>query len=163
PQGLGASAAELAHELADEVGHVIVIKEPDDDAAAPTVSLIQSNVSISMPLSEQDVLAKVKSVLGAAPIRQSRPAPQLLRFEGYRFTAVVATEAREALGQGVPAGDAKAKGTEAQGTQSQGTEALQTAVVSTADAGRTVSTRIALAVAFAVFLVTAALGWIAWG
>src|SRR5207253_9764168 len=78
PQGLGASAAELARELADEVGHVIVIKEPDDGAAAPTVSLIQSNVSISMPLSEQDVLAKVKSVLGAAPIRQSRPAPQLL-------------------------------------------------------------------------------------
>ena len=33
----------------------------------------------------------------------------------------------------------------------------------TAVAGRTASTRIALAVAFAVFLVTVALGWVAWG
>jgi DNA-binding response OmpR family regulator len=87
PQGLGAPGAELAHEFAGAVEHVIVIGEPAGDAGAPSEPQSQSDVRISMPLSEQDVLAKVKSILRPAPVREARPGPQLLRFEGYTLDA----------------------------------------------------------------------------
>jgi hypothetical protein len=49
-------------------------------STAPT---IQADGYISKPLSGQDVLARVKSALGAVPIGEERAGPQLLCFEGY--------------------------------------------------------------------------------
>jgi len=79
PQGSG---IELAHKLEGAVGHVMYFGKPDDVTAAgePAVS---SDLCITLPLSEQDVLAKVKSVLRPVVAREAPPAPQLLCFEGY--------------------------------------------------------------------------------
>jgi DNA-binding response OmpR family regulator len=79
PQGLGAPGIELAHELNEVVEHVIIIGEPDRDAPGA--------VCIAMPLSEPDVLAKVRSVLRPAPVRETPADPQILRFEGYTLDA----------------------------------------------------------------------------
>ena len=78
PQGLGAPGIELAHDLAETVEHVITIGEPGDPTAG---------VWVSMPLNEQDVLAKVNSVLRPPPVQAVQPLPQLLRFEGYTLDA----------------------------------------------------------------------------
>src|SRR5450631_1506106 len=80
PEGFGAPGLELARELAGEVEHVIVVGETAGGAGLP-------NMRISMPLSEQDVLAKVTSVLRPAPIPEPPSAPQILRFEGYTIDA----------------------------------------------------------------------------
>lgn len=78
PQGLGAPGIELAHELTEVVEHVIMIGEPADSSTAPGES-----VRISLPLSEPDVLAKVRSVLRPTAVQQAPSGPQILRFEGY--------------------------------------------------------------------------------
>src|SRR5260221_10082646 len=83
PQGLGAPGIELAHELTEVVEHVIMIGEPAGDSLAPG----EPDVGISMPLSEPDVLAKVKAVLRPAPVREAPADPQILRFEGYTLDA----------------------------------------------------------------------------
>jgi two-component system OmpR family response regulator len=87
PVGFGAAGVELAHELASQIEHVIVIGEPTDETGAPIAPPIRSSGRISMPPSEQDVLAKVRSALSAAPSRQAPAGPQLLRFEGYTLDA----------------------------------------------------------------------------
>jgi two-component system OmpR family response regulator len=76
PEGFGATGVELVRGLADEVEHVIIVGEAAGGAGSP-------DVRIAMPLNEQDVLAKVKSLLRPAPAPQTRSAPQILRFEGY--------------------------------------------------------------------------------
>ncbi|QOZ43796.1 hypothetical protein XH89_10110 [Bradyrhizobium sp. CCBAU 53340] len=83
PQGSG---IELAQELEGAVEHVMFFGKPDDAAAAgePPVS---PDRCILLPLSEQDVLAKVKSVLRPVAIPQAPSGPQLLRFEGYTLDA----------------------------------------------------------------------------
>ncbi|MCG2668170.1 hypothetical protein XI06_30600 [Bradyrhizobium sp. CCBAU 11434] len=83
PQGSG---IELAHKLEDAVEHVMFFGTPDNIAAAgePPVS---SDLCITLPLSEQDVLAKVKSVLRPVAAREAPSTPQLLRFEGYTLDA----------------------------------------------------------------------------
>lgn len=83
PQGLGAPGIELAHELTDVVEHVIMIGEPAGNRGAPG----EPNLCISMPLSEPDVLAKVRSVLRPAPVQEAPSGPQILRFEGYTLDA----------------------------------------------------------------------------
>ncbi len=83
PQGLGAPGIELARELADEVGHVILIDDPTADGGA----LIEADARTSLPLGEPDVLTKVGSVLNSVPVREARPVQQLLRFEGYTLDA----------------------------------------------------------------------------
>lgn len=81
PQGLGAPGIELAHELTEVVEHVILIGEAPGNGASP-------DVRISLPLSEPDVLAKVKSVLSPpATVREAPADPQVLRFEGYTLDA----------------------------------------------------------------------------
>ncbi len=82
-QGLGAPGIELAHELNEVVEHVLMIGEPAGNSAAPG----EPGVCISMPLSEPDVLAKVRSVLRPAPVREAPADPQILRFEGYTLDA----------------------------------------------------------------------------
>lgn len=76
PEGFGAAGLELARELAGEVEHIIIVGETAEGAGLP-------ELRIAMPLNEQDVLAKVKSVLRPAPVAETRPAPEILRFEGY--------------------------------------------------------------------------------
>lgn len=83
PQGLGAPAIGLAHELNDVVAHVIMIGEPAASGATPG----EPDVWISLPLSEPDVLAKVRSILRPALVREAPSGPQLLRFEGYTLDA----------------------------------------------------------------------------
>jgi len=83
PQGLGAPGAELAHELAEMVEHVIMIGGPAGNAGAPG----ESDASISTPLREPDVLAKVKAALRPAPVPETPAEPQTLRFEGYTLDA----------------------------------------------------------------------------
>ena len=80
PQGLGAVGVELR----GAVEHAILIGESTDNAGAPGEP---SDVRISLPLNELDVLAKIRSVLGPAPIPEARPGPQLLRFEGFALDA----------------------------------------------------------------------------
>jgi DNA-binding response OmpR family regulator len=87
PVGLGAAGVELARELASQVEHVIVVGEPTDETGAPIEPPIRSDARISMPPSELDVLAKVRSALVAAPNREAPAGPQLLRFEGYTLDA----------------------------------------------------------------------------
>lgn len=86
PQGLGAPAVELVDELTEKVEHVILIGEAADDGEGETA------VSISLPLNELDVLAKVRSVLRpAAAAREAPTGPQILRFEGYTLDAAART------------------------------------------------------------------------
>jgi DNA-binding response OmpR family regulator len=83
PQGLGAPGIEFAHELSDVVDHVIMIGETRGYSAAPG----ELDVCLSMPLSEPEVLAKVRSILRQATVREVPADPQILRFEGYTLDA----------------------------------------------------------------------------
>ena len=83
PQGPG---VELARMLEGAVEHVMFFGKPDDAAAAGEPA-ISPDRCISLPLNEQDVLAKVKSVLRPVAVQQAPSGPQLLRFEGYTLDA----------------------------------------------------------------------------
>jgi two-component system OmpR family response regulator len=87
PQGLGAPGADITHELADVVEHVIMIGEPTAKSGGLGEPSMRADACISMPLSELDVLAKVKAVLRAAPVREAPSRSQVLRFEGYTLDA----------------------------------------------------------------------------
>ncbi|WP_050419432.1 response regulator transcription factor [Bradyrhizobium tropiciagri] len=88
PQGLGTPGAELVHELTDLVEHVIMIGEAAGDSTASG----EPAVCISMPLSELDVLAKVRSVLRpAVAVKEAVSGPQILGFEGYTLDAAART------------------------------------------------------------------------
>ncbi|MBR1091660.1 response regulator transcription factor [Bradyrhizobium manausense] len=83
PRGLGAPGVELAHELTGVVAHVIMIGEPAADPGASG----EPAVSVALPLSELDVLDKVRSVLRPARVQEAPSTPQILRFEGYTLDA----------------------------------------------------------------------------
>jgi DNA-binding response OmpR family regulator len=85
PHGLGAAGVELTQKLAGERGRVIVVAEPTDGAAATPP--LPSDASLSMPLNETEVLAKVKSALSAPAIPRARAGRQLISFEGYTLDA----------------------------------------------------------------------------
>jgi DNA-binding response OmpR family regulator len=87
PDQLGGAGAEPARELGGQVEHVIVIEAPSDAAGARTGPPMAADGYISSPVSEPEVLAKVRSALGPAPIREARAGPQLLAFEGYTLDA----------------------------------------------------------------------------
>jgi DNA-binding winged helix-turn-helix (wHTH) protein len=70
PDRLGPAGDELVRELADQVEHVIVIEE-------------QGGGPADGPLSQQVVLARIKSAFDAVPIGEARAPQQPLRFEGY--------------------------------------------------------------------------------
>jgi DNA-binding response OmpR family regulator len=70
PDRLGAAGAELARELAGRVAHVIVLEE-------------QASGPADAPLSQQVVLARIKSAFDVVPIGEARSAQQPVRFEGY--------------------------------------------------------------------------------
>jgi DNA-binding response OmpR family regulator len=70
PDRLGAAGAELAGELAGRVAHVIVLEE-------------QAGGPADAPLSQQVVLARIKSAFDVVPIGEARSAQQPVRFEGY--------------------------------------------------------------------------------
>ena len=63
---------------------------PDDITAAGEPEVAPERC-ISLPLNEQDLLDKVKSVLRPVAVQEARPGPQLLRFEGYTLDAAART------------------------------------------------------------------------
>ena len=75
PERLGAAGIELSRALGEQVEQVIVIEEPAAEAGTHSSGI----------LSEQALLARVQSALGAAPTEQA--LPQLIRFEGYTLDA----------------------------------------------------------------------------
>jgi two-component system OmpR family response regulator len=84
PQGLGAQGVDLAHDLTGVVAHVITIGTTAGDVATPG----EPAVGIALPLSEPDVLAKVRSVLRPVEVQEAASTPpQILRFEGYTLDA----------------------------------------------------------------------------
>ena len=84
PQGLG---VELANELAVRVEHIIFIGQPDIATAAGEPPA-PSDLWISVPVNELDVLAKVRAVLRPASMREPEPGPQqILRYEGFTLDA----------------------------------------------------------------------------
>ncbi len=85
PDRLGPDGTELAREFTSQSAHVLIIEaEAGEAAAGPPLS---AEGTIGRPLCEPDVLARIKSVLGAAPVAEERAAPRLLRFEGYTLDA----------------------------------------------------------------------------
>jgi DNA-binding response OmpR family regulator len=83
PQGLGAPGVELAHELTGLVAHIIMIGAPAADIGTSG----EGAVSVALPLSEADVLDKVRSVLRPVQVQEAPSTPQILRFEGYTLDA----------------------------------------------------------------------------
>lgn len=83
PQGSG---VELARKLDGAVEHVMFFGTPDDVAAAGEPQA-PPDLCIALPLNEQDLLTKVKSVLRPVAVREAPSGPQLLRFEGYTLDA----------------------------------------------------------------------------
>src|SRR4051812_46769347 len=81
PQGSG---IEFAHELTDMVGHIIFIGRPQTAADEPPAP---SDLWISLPLNELDVLAKVRATLRQAPVREPEPGPPILHFDGFTLNA----------------------------------------------------------------------------
>ena len=79
-----ASGLELTRRLEGSVEHVMFFGKPDDAAGEPPVA---SDHCICLPLNEQDVLTKVKSVLRPVAAPEAPPGPQLLRFEGFTLDA----------------------------------------------------------------------------
>jgi DNA-binding response OmpR family regulator len=85
PERLGAAAAELARELAGQAAHVLLIEaEAGEAATAPTPPAAGT---LGRPLRESEVLARIKSLLGAPPVGEQRAGPRLLCFEGYTLDA----------------------------------------------------------------------------
>ena len=79
PQGL-ASAPDLARELRDAIGRLIVVAEPSADAGSETVAAIESDGSLAKPLNEAEVLATVAAALPAQPEEEPLPS-DLIGFD----------------------------------------------------------------------------------
>jgi DNA-binding response OmpR family regulator len=83
PERLGPDGIELARELSGQAEHVLIIEaEAGEAAAGPPAA-----GTLGRPLREPDVLARIKSLLGAPPIAEPRAGPRLLGFEGYTLDA----------------------------------------------------------------------------
>jgi DNA-binding response OmpR family regulator len=81
PARLEETGVDLARELGGKVEHVIVIAEPANNANPPPP--MPEEGFIRQPLSEPEVLARVRAALGAEPATPEPAAPQLLRFGAY--------------------------------------------------------------------------------
>lgn len=86
PHGMGAAGTEIAREIGERVGHLLLVVE-----SAGKEAPVASAGSLSWPCSEQDLLARVRSELANvakvaaqdAPTGAAQDAPQHLSFEGY--------------------------------------------------------------------------------
>jgi DNA-binding response OmpR family regulator len=99
PARLDETGIDLARELGGKVEHLIMIEEPADEAGGPSHPLAGN--SIRKPLTELDVLARVKAALGAEPAAVEAAGPQLLHFGDYTLDAGGRT-CLDALGKEVP-------------------------------------------------------------
>lgn len=93
PDGMGAAGAELAHEIAERIKHVILVAQPAKEGAVTSELSGQLGACLSWPFSEQDLLARVRSELESVPTVAAPDGPQFLHFEGYTLDA----EARSCL------------------------------------------------------------------
>jgi two-component system OmpR family response regulator len=80
---LGPAGLELAREVGAQIEHVIVIAGQPNAAGSPTGSSISSGDYLAMPVSEHDLLARVKAALGATPTDDESADRQFLHFEGF--------------------------------------------------------------------------------
>jgi DNA-binding response OmpR family regulator len=86
PHGTGSAGTELAREIGERVGHLLLVVE-----SAGKEAPVASAGSLSWPCSEQDLLARVRSELANvakvaaqdAPTSAAQDAPQHLSFDGY--------------------------------------------------------------------------------
>ena len=94
--GLGESGEDVARELGDLVGRLIVIQESadGDDAGA-------AEGSIAKPLRQDEVLARVGAALPPPASDAADPVPELLRFAGYVMD-LGGRVCRDDLGREVP-------------------------------------------------------------
>ena len=77
PDGLGDAGFDLARELGDAAGGLIVVAEPDGGKGP-----VEADGCITKPLNEEEVLLRVKAVL-PLPTTEDAAAPAVLRFDGY--------------------------------------------------------------------------------
>ena len=85
PERLGADGVELARDLAGRAEHLLIIEAEAGEAA--TGPAPPADGTLGRPLREPDVLARIKSVLGAPSTGEQRAGPRLLCFEGYTLDA----------------------------------------------------------------------------
>ncbi len=83
PDRLGPAGAALARELGGQVEQVIVLQGQADETGTSGGPPVTGDDTISWPLTESDVLARVKSALGTVPNGEEPAGPRVLRFEGY--------------------------------------------------------------------------------
>ena len=86
PERLGPDGIELARELGGQAAHVLFIAAEAGEAAAGPAP--PADRTLGRPLREPEVLALIKSLLGAPPIAEPAAAgPRLLCFEGHTLDA----------------------------------------------------------------------------
>jgi two-component system OmpR family response regulator len=85
PERLGPDGIELARELGGQGANVLFIEAEAGEAAAGPAP--PADRTLGRPLREPDVLARIKSLLGAPPIAEPASGPRLLCFEGYTLDA----------------------------------------------------------------------------
>ena len=85
PDRLGPDGVELTRELRAQAVQVLIIEAEAGEAAAGPAP--PADGTIGRPLREPDVLARIKSQLGAPPVAEQRAAPRRLCFEGYTLDA----------------------------------------------------------------------------
>jgi DNA-binding response OmpR family regulator len=74
-----------AADVAEAVGHVILIAAPPEEVGAASISIPASSY-ICQPLREQDVLARIEAALRTEP--EVEAVPELLCFEGYTLDVI---------------------------------------------------------------------------
>jgi DNA-binding response OmpR family regulator len=78
PEGLGEAGLDFAGELRDIAGGLILVVDPANGSQGP----VEADGCITKPLSEEEVLLRVKAAL-PSPATEDAPAPTVLRFDGY--------------------------------------------------------------------------------
>ncbi len=81
PQRLGPPGVDLARALRGAIGRLIVVTETSADAEGGIAESLQTDGSISKPLSEAEVLERVRAILPEEPAEEA--SPDVLHFEGH--------------------------------------------------------------------------------
>src|ERR1700736_807415 len=99
PQRLGAPGLDLARELRGTIGRLIVVTEPSAEAGREITETLESDGSILKPLSEAEVLERVRAALPAEPKEEA--SPDILYFERH-ILDVGARQCRTLDGEDIP-------------------------------------------------------------
>jgi len=99
PQRLGPPGLDLARALRGTIGRLIIVTETSADAEAGIAEALQTDGSISKPLSEAEVLERVRAVLTEEPVEEA--SPDVLHFEGHTLN-VGARQCSKLDGEDIP-------------------------------------------------------------